>query len=188
MLLNLLAFSLDYGDENGEDNTPNTSRIFSPHDPEQLSSFSLQLGLKPLLAATAHLRASSSNNTTTILAQMYGHKTPHVSKPYYSSGETPPTHPLPPHWLSFLSDGGDKDEDDNPRLEPARMLAQARDMPPRADSFLSYVEFVGAPGHRLTLPQPARGARPACRVAAGPVWAVLLVATGKGHEGVAGCL
>lgn len=142
MLLNLLAFSLDDGDENGKESNPSSSWIFSPHDPDRLSWFSLQLGLKPLLVATAHIRASSSNNTT-ILAQMYGKTTPDSK-----SSDTPPQNPLPPHWLSFLcgGDGGGEDSDpDNPLLEPARMLARVRDMPPQADeTFLAYVGFVGA--------------------------------------------
>jgi hypothetical protein len=136
MFLNVLAFSLDdIGDEHGEDNSPNTSWIFYPRDPNRLSWFCVQLGLKPLLAATAHLRASSNkNNTTTMLTQMYGDK--------QTRSSPSKTHPLPPHWLSFLKSGGD--EHDNPLLEPARVLAQACDMPPHADSFLSYVRFVGA--------------------------------------------
>ncbi len=123
MLLNLLAFS--FSDEDG--NNPEDSWIFRPGDPHQLGWFSLQLGLKPLLAATEKFRGCN-----TMLSWMY--------EPSYNCKTHQPDPLLPAHWESFFNKSN---SDDGILLEPARMLARARDAEPCAKSFTLYVQFIG---------------------------------------------
>ena len=123
ILLNLLAFS--FNDEDG--NSPEHSWIFRPGDPYQLGWFSLQLGLKPLLAATEKFRSGN-----TMLSWMY--ELSHHSKTHQ------PDLLLPAHWESFFT----LNSDDGILLEPARVLARLRNAEPRADSFILYVQFIGA--------------------------------------------
>lgn len=123
MLFNLLAFS--FNDEDG--NNLEDSWIFRPGDPHQLGWFSLQLGLKPLLAATEKFRGCNTR-----LSWMY--------EPSHNSKTHQPDPLLPAHWESFFNKSN---SDDGILLEPARMLARARDAEPRAESLTLYVQFIG---------------------------------------------
>lgn len=122
MLLNILAFS--FNDEN--ENSPTDSWILCPGDPHRLGWFSLQLGLKPLLAATEKFRGCN-----TMLAWMY-------QPPNHSISQPDPL--LPAHWEPFFNKS---DPDDSILLEPARMLACVRNAEPRPESFILYVQFIG---------------------------------------------
>ncbi len=124
ILLNLLAFS--FNDKDG--NNLEDSWIFRPGDPHQLGWFSLLLGLKPLLAATKKFRGCN-----TMLSWMY--------EPSHHSKIHRPGILLPAHWESFFNKSN---SDDSILLEPARMLARVRNVAPRADSFILYVQFIGA--------------------------------------------
>lgn len=138
MLLNLLTFSFDDDDEVG----PEGSWIFClSSDTQRLSWFSLQLGLKPLLAATEKFRTDS------ILAWLY--KGPIDNEGYREVSSSSSLDRVPAHWMAFL---GLQDSQNNPSrigtnnvlLEPARMLADIIDLEPCAESFFRYVRFVGA--------------------------------------------
>ncbi|GJN73449.1 hypothetical protein PLICBS_007527 [Purpureocillium lilacinum] len=130
MFLNLLTFSF------AEDDQVQDTWLFRPDDPERLSWFSLQLGLKPLLLTTEHYRDD------TILSWMYAASDDEKGTFY---GENQRMDRVPAHWMAFL--GLDREnllgEDDLLR-EPARMLAEVRDLEPRDECFFLYVNFVGA--------------------------------------------
>ncbi|UNI16018.1 hypothetical protein JDV02_002495 [Purpureocillium takamizusanense] len=135
MFLNLLTFSF------AEEDHLRDTWLFRPDDPERLSWFSLQLGLKPLLVATEHYRDD------TILAWMYAASDDDKGTFY---GENRHMDRVPAHWMTFLGldredprGGGDEEGDDLLR-EPARMLAEVHDLEPNDESFFLYVNFVGA--------------------------------------------
>ncbi|KAJ6440681.1 C6 transcription factor [Purpureocillium lavendulum] len=130
MFLNLLTFSFL------EDGDPERTWLFHPEDPERLSWFSLQLGLKPLLLATEHFRDE------TILAWIYAASDDERGTFY---GKDQSMDRVPSHWMAFLGlDREVQSEEEELLREPARMLAEVRDLEPRDECFFLYVNFVGA--------------------------------------------
>lgn len=127
MFLSVLTFSVV------EDDQPRNTWLFHDRDPERLGWFSVNLGLKPLLIATAAYREES------ILQSLYKASDDDQNTFY---GVDKSLDRVPEHWMEFF--GLNDDPSTNVFREPARLLAEIRALEPTRSSFFLYVNFIGA--------------------------------------------
>lgn len=138
MLLNNLAFS------RLETLDPMESWVFDGRE-DRLSWLSLQMGLKPLLMATAPFRTQS------LLGPLYDASDDGVGT---FSGRGATLDRVPAHWLQLATDmderiisvgGADEEIDERqPFREAVRLLTEIRPLPPSLDNTFLYVAFFKA--------------------------------------------
>jgi hypothetical protein len=125
VLLNVLSFAAVEGNE------PAHSWLFFDH-PQRLSWFSVSLGLKALIQRTASFQTGSA------LQWLYA--AVDDKKDVFYGEEKPPDR-IPEHWKEFLELESDADA---VLFEPARFLAEVKDLEPTRRSFFLYQNFMGA--------------------------------------------
>lgn len=138
MLLNNLAFS------RLETLDPLQSWVFD-HREDRLSWLSLQMGMKPLLMATAPFRGQS------LLGPMYKASDDGAGN---FSGKQSTMERVPAHWMRLAAGmderieavrgRGDQIDEEHPFREAVRLLAEIRRLPSSAEHTFLYVQFFKA--------------------------------------------